>query len=103
MCGICGIYFYREPRDVERHLLNRMMETIAHRGPDGQGTYYDSGLALGHLRLSIIDLNTGDQPICNEDRSIWIVYNGEVYNFEELRRGLIAQGHSFRSSTDTEV
>jgi asparagine synthase (glutamine-hydrolysing) len=79
------------------------METIAHRGPDGQGTYYDSGLALGHLRLSIIDLNTGDQPICNEDRSIWIVYNGEVYNFEELRRGLIAQGHSFRSSTDTEV
>ena len=76
---------------------------IRHRGPDDEGVWVDEGVALGMRRLSIIDLSTGHQPIHNEDRSVWIVFNGEIYNFRELRRELEAAGHRFYTSTDTEV
>ncbi|MCX8089450.1 MAG: asparagine synthase (glutamine-hydrolyzing) [Verrucomicrobiae bacterium] len=103
MCGICGkLVFEREAR-VEPALIEGMMEALAHRGPDGRGKYLDGPVGLGHTRLAIIDLSTGDQPMCNEDRSVWLVYNGEVYNFPELRAELMARGHVFRSTTDTEV
>jgi asparagine synthase (glutamine-hydrolysing) len=80
-----------------------MADSIAHRGPDGDGFYSDTAIALGHRRLSIIDLTTGDQPIFNEDRSIAIVFNGEIYNYQELRQDLIKKGHRFRTTGDTEV
>ena len=80
-----------------------MMDVIQHRGPDGSGEYLSGPVGLGHLRLSIIDLATGSQPMSNEDGSVWVVYNGEIYNFAELRAELVARGHQFKSTTDTEV
>lgn len=80
-----------------------MMDLIQHRGPDGSGAYLSGPVGLGHRRLSIIDLNTGAQPMCNEDGTVWVVYNGEIYNFGELRTGLEKRGHRFKSTTDTEV
>ena len=79
-----------------------MLHAIAHRGPDGEGAHFDGPVALGHKRLAIIDLDTGQQPMCNEDGSIWITFNGEIYNFVELRREL-ARHHTFRTQSDTEV
>ena len=102
MCGICGqLNFDRRP--VLEETLRRMMSSIAHRGPDGRGTFIAPGVGLGHLRLAIIDLDTGAQPMTNEDGSIWIVFNGEIYNFQELRADLVAKGHAFRTRSDTEV
>jgi len=105
MCGIAGrVHFDRQP--INRALLRRMTDIQAHRGPDGEGYYFDdtAGLGLGHRRLSIIDLSeAGHQPMGNEDGTIWITYNGEVYNYLELRRELKAKGHVFKSQTDTEV
>jgi asparagine synthase (glutamine-hydrolysing) len=89
------------PPDIT--VVHQMAETIKHRGPDGDGFYSDTAIALGHRRLSIIDLATGDQPIFNEDRSISIVFNGEIYNYRELREQLIRKGHRFRTTGDTEV
>ena len=80
-----------------------MLDTIRHRGPDDEGMYISKNIGLGHRRLSIIDLSTGHQPLSNEDGSLWIVFNGEVYNYQELRKELIAQGHSFKTHSDTEV
>ena len=80
-----------------------MIAPLAHRGPDGQGVHLDGNIGLGHVRLSIIDLNTGAQPMTNEDESVWIVFNGEIYNFAALRERLVARGHVFRSQSDTEV
>jgi asparagine synthase (glutamine-hydrolysing) len=80
-----------------------MLDPIAHRGPDGQGIHLDGNAGLGHVRLSIIDLGTGSQPMCNEDETVWIVFNGEIYNYKELRDRLLAKGHVFRSQCDTEV
>jgi asparagine synthase (glutamine-hydrolysing) len=80
-----------------------MIATLAHRGPDGNGNYVKGPVGLGHTRLSIIDLATGAQPIANEDQSVWVVYNGEIYNFQKLREELLAKGHKFRTTTDTEV
>jgi asparagine synthase (glutamine-hydrolysing) len=98
MCGIAGIT-WRDP-----DLAARMAEVIAHRGPDDSGLYADEAVSLSHRRLSIIDLSAhGHQPLSNEDGSIWIVYNGEIYNFQQLREDLEAKGHRFRSRTDTEV
>ena len=94
MCGICGKLRLDTSGSIDTASLDRMMDAIVHRGPDGRGKYVSGPVALGHTRLAIIDLNTGAQPISNEDRKIWIVYNGEVYNFEELRRDLIAHGHA---------
>lgn len=98
MCGICGIVGFDD-----KNLLNKMCEAMVHRGPDDSGIYVDSGIGLGHRRLSIIDLKTGHQPVHNEDESVWIVFNGEIYNFKELRKELENKGHRFYTSTDTEV
>ena len=103
MCGICGKLNFEADRKLEPGLLHRMTDAIAHRGPDGHGQFISGPVGLGHRRLSIIDLKTGAQPMSNEDDSIWVVYNGEIYNFEELRSRLIASGHKFKSNTDTEV
>ena len=108
MCGIAGFVeasgaispFHPEQ---SRALVHRMCDVIRHRGPDDEGVWLDEGVALGMRRLSIIDLSTGHQPIHNEDRSVWIVFNGEIYNFLELRRELEALGHRFYTATDTEV
>lgn len=103
MCGICGKLNFDRQQPVELGLLQRMMDLIYHRGPDGSGEYRRVPVGLGHRRLSIIDLSTGDQPMCNEDGTVWVVYNGEIYNFLELRSDLEAWGHKFKSKTDTEV
>src|SRR5208337_3553828 len=102
MCGICGFYFSDE-RPVDIATLIKMTSTLRHRGPDDEGYYSNAGVALGHRRLSIIDLDTGKQPIHNEDESIYVVFNGEIYNFPELKRELEEKGHRFYTKTDTEV
>ncbi len=102
MCGIAGIIDFKRHEDMVP-LLRRMIGFMHHRGPDAAGIYLDPGVGLGHSRLSIIDLAGGDQPIHNEDRSVWIVYNGEVFNYPELRKELVARGHQFYTTTDTEV
>ena len=80
-----------------------MLRTIVHRGPDGEGIHVSGPVGLGHRRLSIIDLNTGGQPLSNEDDSVWITFNGEIYNYQELRRDLLQSGHVFKTKSDTEV
>src|SRR3954471_23063416 len=103
MCGICGkLMFDREER-VSPALIKSMADQIRHRGPDDDGYYVSGPVALGFRRLSIIDLNTGHQPISNEDGSVWIVFNGEIYNYQELRAWLLTRGHRFSTGTDTEV
>jgi len=102
MCGIAGIVSKDRHREPGRHALSAMLEAIAHRGPDGDGTHYDGAVALGHKRLAIIDIGTGQQPMSNEDGSLWITFNGEIYNFVELRQEL-ARHHAFRTQSDTEV
>ncbi len=98
MCGIAEFSWQDEA------LVGKMTQTLAHRGPDQYGVYTDTGVSLGHRRLSIIDLSEhGRQPMSNEDGTVWVTYNGEIYNFPELRRTLEAKGHVFRSRTDTEV
>jgi asparagine synthase (glutamine-hydrolysing) len=103
MCGICGKLNFDRNEPVDPGLLGRMMDLLQHRGPDGEGEYRSGPVALGHRRLSIIDLAGGGQPMCNEDGTVWLVYNGEVYNFQELRAELEGRGHQFKSATDTEV
>ncbi len=103
MCGICGKVALGREQRVDPLIVKRMARTLAHRGPDDEGMHVDPQAVLGHTRLSIIDLNTGQQPICNEDRTVWVVYNGEIYNFRELRHELTARGHVFSTATDTEV
>jgi asparagine synthase (glutamine-hydrolysing) len=103
MCGICGKLYFDSGQKVASEQVDRMMAAISHRGPDGEGKYLSGQVGLGHTRLAIIDLSTGDQPMTNEDETIWLVYNGEVYNFHELREQLVRKGHSFRSTSDTEV
>ncbi len=100
MCGICGIVGQVDERES---LLTKMNDVLTHRGPDDQGSYVADGIALAMRRLSIIDLQTGHQPIHNEDRTLWIVFNGEAYNFPELRQELEDKGHKFLTNTDTEV
>jgi asparagine synthase (glutamine-hydrolysing) len=103
VCGICGkLELDREAR-VSPELLKSMADTIYHRGPDDEGFYLSGPVGLGFRRLSIIDLNTGHQPISNEDGTVWIVFNGEIYNYQELREFLLGKGHTFKSQTDTEV
>jgi asparagine synthase (glutamine-hydrolysing) len=103
MCGIAGKLFFDASTKVERPQIEAMLRPIAHRGPDARGIYLDGNVGLGHARLSIIDLNTGAQPMTNEDETVWIVFNGEIYNFAALRERLQAKGHIFRSQSDTEV
>ncbi|MHB1941859.1 MAG: asparagine synthase (glutamine-hydrolyzing) [Acidiferrobacteraceae bacterium] len=102
MCGIAGMAGIEgaHPRNED---LFAMMDSLHHRGPDGRGSYFDGPVALGHTRLSIIDAATGTQPLTNEDGSVWVVFNGEIFNYLELRAHLEARGHVFRSRSDTEV
>jgi asparagine synthase (glutamine-hydrolysing) len=103
MCGIAGI-LYRDPsRPVDGIVLRAMANRIAHRGPDAEGFLCELGVGLAHRRLAIIDLASGQQPIGNEDGSVQVVFNGEIYNFQELRRELESHGHRFRTNSDTEV
>lgn len=103
MCGICGIYNYTSGAPADAKKLRRSTDAMAHRGPDDAGHYLDGDLGLGNRRLSIIDLPGGHQPIANEDESVWIAFNGEIYNYRELHAGLAARGHVFRTVSDTEV
>jgi asparagine synthase (glutamine-hydrolysing) len=102
MCGICGIYNF-DGRPVDKDLLQKMNNTLVHRGPDDEGYYIDKNIGLGHRRLSIIDLDSGKQPMGNEDGSVQVVFNGEIYNFIELRQQLQSKGHIFSTRSDTEV
>ena len=103
MCGIAGRFNFDAAHPVDRAQLVAMTDAVAHRGPDAGGYYLDGGIGLGHRRLSIIDLATGDQPLGNEDGSIQVIFNGEIYNFAEVRHELLAHGHRFRTNSDTEV
>ncbi|MEX2123361.1 MAG: XrtA/PEP-CTERM system amidotransferase [Woeseia sp.] len=103
MCGISGIVDLRERRPVNAALLRAMNDTLTHRGPDGEGFHLEPGVGFGHRRLSIIDLEGGKQPLYNEDESVVVTYNGEIYNFHELAEELIGKGHQFRTRCDTEV
>ncbi|MDS4040516.1 MAG: amidotransferase 1, exosortase A system-associated [Candidatus Competibacter sp.] len=103
MCGITGIFDSRERRDIDRALLARMNDSQHHRGPDETGLHVEPGLGFAHKRLSIIDLSTGQQPLFNEDGTVVVVFNGEIYNFQELAPELEALGHVFRTRSDTEV
>jgi asparagine synthase (glutamine-hydrolysing) len=103
MCGIAGKFNFDAARPIDPGRLAAMTSVIAHRGPDADGFHVGRGIGLGHRRLSIIDLVSGSQPLANEDGSIWVVFNGEIYNFEELRDELVARGHVFRTKSDTEV
>ena len=101
MCGVCGIVSWSAPPDLS--LLRRMTSRLGHRGPDGNGWYRDRSAALGHTRLAIIDTGGGAQPLCNEDGTLWITFNGEIFNYVELGEELRRRGHRFRTASDTEV
>ncbi len=101
MCGIAGIINFKTEDMLP--LLKQMTELLHHRGPNAKGYYTNGPAGLGHARLSIIDLNTGDQPISNEDKTVWVVFNGEIFNYPELRKDLKLKGHVFSTKTDTEV
>lgn len=103
MCGIAGIFNLKEAREIPESTVARMLSVIKHRGPDEFGMYRDARAALGHARLSIIDLSGGQQPMCNEDSTVWITFNGEIFNYLELREELLERGHKFRTNSDTEV
>ena len=103
MCGIVGIFDTNGRREISNELLSRMNQTQVHRGPDEQGIHIEPGVGLGHRRLSIIDLASGQQPLFNEDHSVVVTYNGEIYNFSELSSELKSKGHQFRTHSDTEV
>lgn len=102
MCGIAGI-LNNGKQEVSLDLLKGMIAQLRHRGPDGYGFYLDKMVGLAHSRLSIIDLNSGWQPMCNEDETLWITFNGEIFNYLELREELTTQGHKFRTASDTET
>ncbi|MCM1305671.1 MAG: asparagine synthetase B, partial [Butyrivibrio sp.] len=103
MCGICGIYNLENKEAVDGKILKDMLDVIRHRGPDGSGSLVLDHVALGFVRLSFLDLEGGMQPIWNENRTVAMVCNGEIFNYQELRRQLIEKGHSFSTKTDVEV
>ncbi len=102
MCGIAGIIRW-DGQPVFEHEIRSMCGMMVHRGPDDEGIYVGGGVGLGMRRLSIIDLEGGQQPVLNEDGSVWVVFNGEIYNYRELRRSSSARGHTFRTDSDTET
>lgn len=102
MCGIAGI-LRRQLTPVDQETVRRMATVLVHRGPDGEGFHFGESIGLAHRRLSIIDLEGGKQPLCNEDGTIWVTFNGEIYNYVELRQQLVQKGHQFKTSSDTEV
>jgi asparagine synthase (glutamine-hydrolysing) len=103
MCGICGVFEPDRPTEINIVMLKNMADTLNHRGPDDEGFYSAPGVGLAHRRLSIIDPKGGHQPLSNEDGHIWIAFNGEIYNFEELNRQYLSNGHTFRTRSDTET
>ena len=103
MCGIAGMIGTEPGYSAEAADVHQMCQTIVHRGPDDEGIYVHGRLGLGMRRLSIIDLSTGHQPIHNEEENLWVVFNGEIYNFPELRPEVEARGHRFYTNSDTEV
>src|SRR5262249_24071602 len=103
MCGIYGQYNFQRLEPVIGEAVKAATRTIAHRGPDDEGFYIDGPLGLGFRRLSIIDLAGGHQPMADADESVWLMFNGEIYNFLELRSLLESKGHVFRTRSDTEV
>src|SRR5271157_1235373 len=103
MCGIAGAVSATRESNITEALVRQMCDPIIHRGPDDEGIFVQDGAGLGMRRLSIIDLSGGHQPVFNEDRTAWVVFNGEIYNFPELRPELESRGHRFHTHTDTEV
>src|SRR5271168_3243199 len=103
MCGIAGIFEYERTDSIPRELVHAMNQTIVHRGPDDEGIFVGTGIGLGFRRLSIIDLAGGHQPISNEDGTIWVMLNGEIYNYPELRKELLGRGHRLATRSDTET
>jgi asparagine synthase (glutamine-hydrolysing) len=103
MCGICGIFEFERHEPFPEELIRRMNQTILHRGPDDEGIYTGAGVGFGFRRLSIIDVSGGHQPIANEDQSLWVMLNGEIYNYPELRHDLESRGHRFSTHSDTET
>jgi asparagine synthase (glutamine-hydrolysing) len=103
MCGICGIFEPGRDTAIEHAVLKKMADSIRHRGPDDEGFYSSGEIGLAHRRLSIIDIAGGHQPLANEDGTVWIVFNGEIYNFEELNRRYLSSGHTFQTRSDTET
>ena len=103
MCGIVGLFDTRGKKEIDQQLLGRMNQTQIHRGPDEGELYTEPGVGFGHRRLSIMDVSSGQQPLFNEDGSVVVVFNGEIYNFQELAKELAAAGHTFRTHCDTEV
>src|SRR6516162_1701436 len=103
MCGICGAVNFDRKHRVTRCALEAMNQQIVHRGPDDAGFYLSENVGLAMRRLSIIDLETGHQPVSNEDGTVWVAYNGEIYNHQELRSDRLASGHHYRTQSDTET
>lgn len=103
MCGIAGQFNFQRREPVERETIVRMARSIAHRGPDDEGFFVDGPVGLGFRRLSIIDLAGGHQPMSDEEKTVWLIFNGEIYNYKELRRELQGKGHQFKTNSDTEV
>ena len=103
MCGICGIYNLNDKRKIEEKIVDKMLYAIRHRGPDGENKMVNERVALGFNRLSFLDLTGGMQPFFNEDSTISMVCNGEIFNYQELRAELMEKGHVFRTKTDVEV
>lgn len=103
MCGICGIYFRQGSGRVDNEMLIRMRDMMVHRGPDACGLYINGSIGLAHRRLCVIDVEGSHQPLSNEDESIWVIFNGEIYNYQPLRKFLMDRGHRFRTEGDTEV
>src|SRR6185437_1780050 len=103
MCGIAGQFNFQRHQPVERETIVRMARSIAHRGPDDEGFFIAGAVGLGFRRLSIIDLASGHQPMSDAGKTVWVIFNGEIYNYKELRRELQSKGHQFKTSCDTEV
>ncbi len=103
MCGICGVFYSDRGRHVKSNVLSVMNRRIVHRGPDDEGYLVEENVGLAMRRLSIIDVKTGHQPLANEAQDVWVVFNGEIYNHAELRAGLEAKGHRYRTRSDTET
>ena len=103
MCGVCGIFHYADGEKIDAGVLESMCDVIAHRGPDDAGYYINGNVGLAMRRLIVIDPTTGHQPLYNEDKSVSLVFNGEIYNFKTLRASLKSAGHTFSTQSDGEV
>ncbi|MCZ7609052.1 MAG: asparagine synthase (glutamine-hydrolyzing) [Ignavibacterium sp.] len=103
MCGICGQYYFKKNHPVSPQTIKRMTDSITHRGPDDEGYHISESIGLGFRRLSIIDLSGGHQPMSDQEKSVWVIFNGEIYNFPELKKELESFGHIFKTRSDTEV